>query len=70
MVKSNIYKLTSDALLWALMAGLFGLILGPAYKEHKKNAKDNPLLSNMLTELLYKSSSRAYSQYAGPINVI
>ena len=70
MVKSNIYKLTSDALLWALMAGLFGLILGPAYKEHKKDAKDNPLLSNMLTELLYKSSSRAYSQYAGPINVI
>lgn len=70
MVKSNIYKLTSDALLWALMAGLFGLILGPAYKDHKKNMKDDPLLSNMLTELLYKSSSRAYSQYAGPVNII
>lgn len=24
----------------------------------------------MIAELLYKSSSRAYSQYAGPINVI
>lgn len=70
MVKSNIYKLTSDALMWALFAALFGFIFGPAYKEHKKQAKDNPLLVNMITELLYKSSSRAYSQYAGPVNVI
>lgn len=70
MVKSNIYKLTSDALLWALMAGLFGFILGPAYTEHKKNAHKDPLLTNMLTELVYKASSRSYSQYAGPVNVI
>lgn len=70
MVKSNIYKLTSDALMWALFAALFGFIFSPAYKEHKKQAKDNPLLVNMIAELLYKSSSRAYSQYAGPINVI
>ena len=70
MVKANIYKLTSDALMWALMSALFGFILGPAYKEHKKKAHEDPLLTNILTELLYKSSSRAYSQYAGPINVI
>lgn len=70
MIKSNVYKVTSDALLWAIMAALFGFIISPAYAEHKKKAHEEPLLTNMLTELLYKSSSRSYSQYSGPVNVI
>lgn len=56
--------------MWALFATLFGLALDPAYKEHKKNAADNPVVMNLVTEILYKSSSRAYDQYKGPMNVI
>ena len=70
MVKANVFKLTSDALMFALLGSLFGLLLTPAYKEHKKTAADNPVLVNLLTEILYKSSSRSYDQYKGPINVI
>lgn len=70
MVKANVFKLTSDALMWMLLAALFGLVLSPAYKEHKKTAQDNPVLVNLLTEILYKSSSRSYDQYKGPINVL
>lgn len=60
MVKANVFKLTSDALMFALLAALFGLILSPAYKEHKKVAKDSPVITNLLTEILYKASSRSY----------
>ncbi len=70
MVKANVFKLTSDALMFALLGSLFGLLLTPAYKEHKKTAADNPVLVNLLTEILYKASSRSYDQYKGPINVI
>lgn len=70
VAKANMRKLISDLLMWALFAMLFGLALDPAYKEHKKNAADNPVIVNLVTEILYKSSSRAYDQYKGPINVI
>lgn len=70
MVKANVFKLTSDALMFALLGSLFSLLLTPAYKEHKKTATDNPILVNLLTEILYKSSSRSYDQYKGPLNVI
>ena len=67
---ANMRKLLSDLLMWLLFAMLFKLAADPAYKEYKKNMSDNPLLVNMLTELVYKSTSRAYDQYKGPINVI
>lgn len=70
MVKANVLKLTTDALFSALFMALFGMILGPAYQKHKKVMKDEPLVANILTEILYKGSSRAYSQFKGPINVI
>ena len=70
MVKSNVLKLTTDGLFAALFMMLFGSILTPAYKDYKKTMKDNPALQNILTELLYKGSSRAYSQFKGPVNVI
>lgn len=70
MIKANVLKLGSDALFSALFALLFGAILNPAYKDYKKNMKDNPVLQNLLAEILYKGSSRAYSQFNGPINII
>lgn len=70
MVKANMFKLGSDALMYALLGTLFAALLGPAYKKNKKEMKDNPLLENILTEVLYKASSRSYDQFKGPINVI
>lgn len=70
VAKANMRKLISDLLMWALFAMLFKLALDPAYKEHKKTAADNPVVVNLVTEILYKSSSRAYDQYKGPMNVI
>lgn len=68
--KANMRKLLSDLLGWLLFATLFKLALTPAYKEYKKDMSDNPLVVNMITELLYKSSSRSYDQYKGPLNVL
>lgn len=70
MIKANMFKLSSDALMYALLGALFAALLGPAYKKHKKEMKNNSLLENLLTEVLYKASSRSYDQFKGPINVI
>lgn len=68
--KANSLKLTSDGLMWLLWALFFKLAADPAYKDHKKTMKDNPVLVNLLTEVLYKSSSRAYDDFKGPLNVL
>lgn len=70
IAKANMLKLTSDLLMWLLLSSLFKFLLDPAYKEHKKTAADNPILVNLVTEIVYKSSSRAYDQYKGLINVV
>ena len=70
MVKANVFKATSDALMWLLLMSLFKLIFSPAYADYKKTMPDNPVLVNLLTEILYKSTSRSYDQFKGPINVI
>lgn len=63
-------KLLSDLLMWLLFSMLFKLAITPKYKEYKKDMDENPLVVNMLTELVYKSTSRAYDQYKGPVNII
>jgi hypothetical protein len=63
-------KLLSDLLMWLLFSMLFKLAITPEYKEYKKDMDENPLVVNMLTELVYKSTSRAYDQYKGPVNII
>jgi hypothetical protein len=68
--KANSLKLTSDGLMWLLWALFFKLAADPAYKDYKKTMKDNPVLVNLLTEVLYKSSSRAYDDFKGPLNVL
>lgn len=68
--KANMRKLLSDLLMWLLFSLLFKLALTPDYKEYKKDMEKNPLVINMLTELVYKSTSRAYDQYKGPVNII
>lgn len=70
VMKANMRKLLSDILMTVFMMLLFKLALDPAYKEHKKNAEDNPLLVNWSEELLYKGSRGAWDIFMGPINVI
>lgn len=69
--RANLRKLISDL----LMTGLFLLLFKAAldadwYKEQKKEMKNNSLIQNLITEILYKSSSRAYDSFMGPINII
>lgn len=68
--RANMYKLSSDLLMALLYWLLFSLVMDPAYKEHKKNMADNPVVINALTEVLYKSTSRAHDQFKGPLNII
>lgn len=68
--KANMRKLLSDLLMWLFFSLLFKLAISPAYKEYKKNMDKNPVVVNMATELVYKSTSRSYDQYKGPVNII
>jgi hypothetical protein len=54
-------------LFWLM---LFKLIFDPAYKDYKKEMKNNPVIANLMTEILYKSSGRMYDSFAGPLNII
>ena len=32
--------------------------------------KDNPVIQNLVTEVLYKSTSRAWDSFQGPLNIL
>ena len=68
--KAALRKLGTDSLYSLLMWLLFTLLFNPAYREQKKNMKDNPVLANLLTEIMFKSWSRSYDSFMGPLNVI
>lgn len=68
--KANILKLINDLIASALFFILFKAVLDGVYKDHKKEAKNKPLIQNLVTELIYKSSSRSYDSFLGPINII
>lgn len=70
MRKARTDKLITDFIMFGLYAALFGWILTPSYKKYKKEMKSNPLLVNLVTEVLYKSWSRSYDDFLGPVNVI
>lgn len=68
--QANLRKLLSDALMAIFLGLLYNFAITPAYKDYKKQMKDMPVLANLCTEILYKSSSRAWDQYKGPLNVV
>lgn len=70
VAKSNMRKLISDMLIAMLLATLFKYAITPEYKEYKKGMQDNPVLQNLVTEILYKSTSRSYDQFKGPLNIL
>lgn len=70
IMKANMRKLLSDLLVSLLLLSLFKLALDPAYKDYKKEAKDNPVVQNLATEILYKGSSKSYDTFRGLYNVV
>ena len=52
------------------MLALFKLALDPAYKEYKKEAADNPVVQNLVTEILYKGSAGSYDIFRGLYNIV
>lgn len=70
MLRARELKLGSDALMAFLYFLLFQFGLTPAYKEYKKNMQKNPVLQNLVAEVLYKGWSRSYDDFKGPINIM
>ena len=68
--RKNMLKGLSDLLMYLFWLMLFKLIFDPAYKDYKKEMKNNPVIANLMTEILYKSSGRMYDSFAGPLNII
>jgi len=50
------------------MFSAFTFALDPAYKEYKKDMKNNPVFANLATEIFYKAGSRSYDSFRGPLN--
>lgn len=68
--RANIKKFISDLIFMLLFYSIFKFAVTPAYADYKKRMKDMPALQNMLTEVLYKSSSRSWDQYKGLLNIV
>lgn len=68
--RANLRKLISDLLVGGLFFLLFKGLLSGEYNEYKKDMKNNSLAQNLITEILYKSSSRSHDSFLGPINII
>lgn len=66
----NLKKGISDLIVSLLYLGLIKLALSGEYKDYKKAMKDNPVIQNLVVEVLYKSTSRAWDSFQGPLNII
>ena len=67
---ANLRKLISDLLVAALFYSLFKLAITPLYEDHKKEMKDYNIVSNAITEVLYRSTERSYDGFLGPLTMI
>lgn len=68
--RQNLNKLLSDLLINLLYLVLIKLALSAEYKNYKKTMKDNPVIQNLIVEVMYKSTSRAWDSFQGPLNII
>ena len=66
----NFKKLFGDLFAMLLYALLFGFVLTPMYKDHKKKEDCDNVLADALIELLYKSSFTSFDGFFAPIAVI
>lgn len=68
--QQNFHKALSDLFMSMLKLVLINLALSDQYKDYKKTMRDNPVIQNLVVEVLYKSTSRAWDSFQGPLNVI
>lgn len=67
---ANLRKAISDLIAILLFSTLFKFAVTPMYKEFKNNSSDHSVIENAFAELLYKSTSRSYDGFMGPISII
>lgn len=67
---ANLKKLIHDMIMFMLFAGLYKLAIDPMYKDYKKHSKENSFVENAMAEILYKSTSRSYDGFSGPLALI
>ena len=69
--KKNLMKLLTDLIASMLVSMLVKEALTSSYKTYKKeDMEDNPFIVNTTIELLYKSTSRSFDGFKGPLNII
>lgn len=67
---ANLRKAISDLIASLLFFILFKFAVTPAYNEFKKDKTNTNVVENALAELLYKSTSRSYDGFSGPLSII
>ena len=67
MQYANLRKLISDLLFLMLFYSLFKFAISPLYQEYKKEMVDHSVAENAIAEVLYKSTSRSYDGFMGPL---
>ena len=64
---ANMKKLISDLIALMLFYCLFKFAVSPMYQEYKKEMVDHSVAENAIAEVLYKSTSRSYDGFMGPL---
>lgn len=64
---ANLRKLISDLVALMLFFCLFKFAISPMYQEYKKEMVDHSVAENAIAEVLYKSTSRSYDGFMGPL---
>lgn len=67
---ANLRKMINDLIAMMLFALIFKCALAPAYKEFKKGAKERTAIENAVAEVMYKSTSRSFDNFFGPLAVV
>ena len=68
--KANLKRLMAELLAWLIFGTIYKCVLTPGFKEFKKGMKERDILTNAITELIYKSSSSSYDSFKGLYNII
>lgn len=68
--RENLKRLFGDMFMMLLYGLLFGAVLTPGYKEHKKKKKSDNVIADGMTELFYYSGRSAFDDFFGPFAIM
>ena len=68
-VSSLLNKSVLDAIISLIILLLFKLAIDPAYQDHKKQDDGREFLTNVFTQLIYKSTRASFDTFRGPFNI-